>query len=239
MSKFIEVKNLTKVFNGSDKCFTAIKGVSFAIEKGELIVIDGKSGCGKSSLLNLLTGIDRPTEGEIIVDNIPIHHLKNNELALWRGKNVGIVFQFFQLLPNLTILENVMLPMELTSFKSGINSTFQLCKDRAIELLKQVELQNHANKFPQKLSGGEKQRAAIARSLANDPQLITADEPTGNLDSQNSEMIHQLFNNLSAEGKTIIYVTHEKDIKLNFHRKITLADGEIISEMKNPNHFAL
>lgn len=232
---FIEIRALEKSYSGIDTKFNALSEVNLNINQGEFILIVGKSGCGKSTLLNLLTGIDRPTKGEVLIDNIPIHKLKNNELAHWRGKNAGIVFQFFQLLPNLTILENVMLPMEF----AGIYTTFQSQKDRALALLKQVELQDQASKFPQKLSGGEKQRAAIARSLANNPLLITADEPTGNLDSQNSELIHQLFNNLSAEGKTIVYVTHEKDINLNFHRKITLADGKIISEVENPNHVAL
>lgn len=228
-NSFIEIKSLEKTYNGSSAKFNALNEINLTISQGEFVVIVGKSGCGKSTLLNLLTGIDRPTKGEIIVGNVPLHKMNNNELALWRGENAGIVFQFFQLLPNLTILENVMLPMEF----AGNYSSYQSRKERAIHLLKQVELFDHINKFPQKLSGGEKQRAAIARSLANNPQLITADEPTGNLDSQNSEMIHNLFNNLSAEGKTIIYVTHEKEIALNYNRKITLADGKIINQVEN------
>ena len=226
---FIEIKSLGKSYNGNITKFNALQDINLNIEQGAFILIVGKSGCGKSTLLNLLTGIDRPSNGEIKVGNIPIHSMKNNELAIWRGKNAGIVFQFFQLLPNLTLLENVMLPMEF----AGIYNTHASRKERAIALLKQVELNDHIHKFPQKLSGGEKQRAAIARALANNPQLITADEPTGNLDTQNSEMIHQLFNKLSAEGKTIVYVTHEKELSINYHRKITLADGSIISQIEN------
>lgn len=231
-NSFIEIKSVDKVYNGNTSRFNALSNININVRQGEFVVIVGKSGCGKSTLLNLITGIDRPTNGEINIGKIPINKLKNNELAIWRGKNAGIVFQFFQLLPNLTILENIMLPMEF----AGIYKNIQIRKERALELLKQVDLQEHCNKFPQKLSGGEKQRVAIARSLANNPQLITADEPTGNLDSQNSEIIHNLFNKLSAEGKTIIYVTHEKDIALNYHRKITLADGKIINEINNNNN---
>lgn len=225
-NKFIELISIEKSYNGASSNFLALNKINLTIEQGDFIVIVGKSGCGKSTLLNLITGIDRPSSGEIKVGNIPLHKLNNNELALWRGKNVGIVFQFFQLLPNLTVIENIMLAMEFT----GIYKTYQSRKQRAIELLKQVELLEHINKYPQNMSGGEKQRAAIARALANNPQLITADEPTGNLDTENSLLISQLFNNLSAEGKTIIYVTHDKDITLNYNRKITLADGKIVNQ---------
>lgn len=222
MSAFIEVKNLTKVFNGSEKRFTALNGVTFSIEKGEFIVISGKSGCGKSTLLNMLSGIDYPTEGEVMIEQVLIHQLKSSQLAEWRGKNLGIVFQFFQLMPTLTVLENVMLPMEFTNRIARSQH-----KNRAMELLEGMDIGALANKFPASVSGGEKQRVAIARALANNPDFIIADEPTGNLDSVNSASIHQLFNNLSEEGKTIVYVTHEKDTALRYSRKIEMFDGKI------------
>jgi len=222
MSTFIEVKNLIKVFNGSDKRFTALNGVTFSIEKGELVVLSGKSGSGKSSLLNMLSGIDQPTHGEVYIDQVPIHSFNGNQLAAWRGSNVGIVFQFFQLMPTLTILENVILPME---FASIIPQSQQ--KERAIELLTRMDILPLANKFPSSISGGEKQRVAIARALANNPQFIIADEPTGNLDSSNTTSIHELFNSLSTEGKTIVYVTHEKETALKYSRRIELVDGQI------------
>ncbi len=224
MSKFIEVRNLTKVFEGSDKSFTALNNVSFSVERGEFVVITGKSGCGKSTLLNMLSGIDQPTSGGVIIDQVPIHTLNSNELAKWRGKNLGIVFQFFQLMPTLTVLENVMLPME---FSNIISRSQQ--KSRAMELLERVHIGELANKFPSSVSGGEKQRVAIARALANNPSYIIADEPTGNLDSSNSSGIHQLFNSLSDEGKTIIYVTHEKETKLKHSRRLEMQDGRIIN----------
>jgi putative ABC transport system ATP-binding protein len=224
MSAFIEVKNLTKIFNGSDKRFTALNEVSFSIEKGELVVITGKSGCGKSTLLNMLSGIDQPSDGEVMIEQVPIHKFKGSQLAEWRGKNLGIVFQFFQLMPTLTVLENVMLPMEFTN---SIARSKQ--KTRAMELLERMSIDALASKFPASVSGGEKQRVAIARALANNPNLIIADEPTGNLDSTNSASIHQLFNSLSEEGKTIIYVTHEKDATLRYSRKFEMLDGKILN----------
>jgi putative ABC transport system ATP-binding protein len=225
MSTFIEVKNLTKTFNGSDKRFTALNSVSFSIEKGELVVITGKSGCGKSTLLNMLSGIDQPSEGEVMIEQVPIHKFKGSQLAKWRGRNLGIVFQFFQLMPTLTVLENVMLPMEFTN---SIAQSQQ--KSRAMELLERMDIDALANKFPASISGGEKQRVAIARALANNPNFIIADEPTGNLDSANTASIHQLFNSLSEEGKTIVYVTHEKDTALRYSRKIEMVDGKILNQ---------
>jgi putative ABC transport system ATP-binding protein len=223
MSAFIEVKNLTKVFNGSEKRFTALNDLTFSVQKGEFIVITGKSGCGKSTLLNMLSGIDQPSGGEVIVDQIPIHQIKPNRLAEWRGKNLGIVFQFFQLMPTLKVLENVILPMEFTN---SIPRNQQ--KSRAMELLERMDIRALADKFPASLSGGEKQRVAIARALANNPSFILADEPTGNLDSVNSESIHKLFNTLSEEGKTIVYVTHEKGAALRQSRTIEMLDGRIL-----------
>jgi ABC-type lipoprotein export system ATPase subunit len=224
MSAFIEVNNLTKVFNGSEKCFTALNGISFSIDKGELVVVSGKSGSGKSTLLNMLSGIDQPTSGEILIDRVPIHKFKGNQLAAWRGSNMGIVFQFFQLMPTLTVLENVMLPMEFTAIILRSKH-----KQRAFNLLERMDIVLLANKYPGLLSGGEKQRVAIARALANNPEFIIADEPTGNLDSLNTQVIHELFNSLSDEGKTIVYVTHENKTALRYSRKIEMTDGKILN----------
>lgn len=222
MSAFIDVKNLTKTFNGSGKSFTALDGVSFTMERGDLGVVSGKSGSGKSTLLNMLSGIDQPTGGEVLIDMIPIHKFKGNQLAAWRGRNVGIVFQFFQLMPTLTLIENIMLPME---FAGSISRNKQ--KQRALELLDRMDIVSLADKFPGSVSGGEKQRIAIARALANNPEFIIADEPTGNLDSINTNIIHELFNSLAAEGKTIIYVTHEISTALRYDRKLEMVDGKI------------
>jgi ABC-type lipoprotein export system ATPase subunit len=222
MSAFIEVKNLTKVFNGSEKRFTALNGISFTIEKGELVIINGKSGSGKSTLLNMISGIDQPTNGEVLIGQVPIHKLNSNQLASWRGSNLGIVFQFFQLMPTLTVLENVILPMEFSNIVARSDQ-----RQRAMKLLERMDILELANKFPASVSGGEKQRVAIARSLANNPNFIIADEPTGNLDSLNTENIHNLFNTLREEGKTIVYVTHEEKTSLRYDRKIVMADGEI------------
>jgi putative ABC transport system ATP-binding protein len=224
MSAFIEVKNLTKIFNESNKSFTALNEVSFVVEKGELVVISGKSGSGKSTLLNILSGIDLPTKGEVLIDKVPIHKFRGNQLAAWRGSNLGIVFQFFQLMPTLTVLENVMLPMEFTAIIPADKQ-----KKRAHELLERMDIESLTDKFPSAISGGEKQRVAIARALANNPRFIIADEPTGNLDSINTYSIQQLFNTLSDEGKTIIYVTHEKETAVRYNRRIELADGKILN----------
>jgi len=224
MSAFIEVCNLSKVFNGSEKRFTALNGVSLSIAKGELVIVSGKSGSGKSTLLNMLSGIDHPSQGEVFIDQVPIHKFNGNKLAAWRGSNLGIVFQFFQLMPTLSVLENVMLPME---FARMIPSSEQ--KIRALELLERMDIRALANKFPSSISGGEKQRVAIARALANNPNFILADEPTGNLDSTNTASIHQLFNSLADEGKTIVYVTHEKETALRYSRRIEMVDGQILN----------
>lgn len=227
MSAFIEVKNLTKVFNESDKRFTALNNISLSIEKGELVIVSGKSGSGKSTLLNMLSGIDQPTQGQVIINQIPIHNFKGNQLAAWRGSNIGIVFQFFQLMPTLTVIENVMLPME---FAPVVAPNQQ--KKRALELLEKMNVASIMNKFPSAISGGEKQRVAIARALANNPDFIIADEPTGNLDSENTENIHRLFNCLTDEGKTIVYVTHEKETALRYSRRIEMFDGRIANSPK-------
>jgi len=219
----LKVKNVTKTFQTKERTFTALNNVSLAIEKGEFLAIVGKSGSGKSTLLNMITGIDYPTNGDVFVNNTGINALNESKLAKWRGKNIGIVFQFFQLIPTLSISENILLAMEFTNIipKRERNK-------RVEKLLKQVGIYEHKNKMPSALSGGEQQRAAIARALSNNPDIIVADEPTGNLDSKTANIVNQLFKSLASEGKTVIVVTHEANTELKYDRIITLSDGKII-----------
>ncbi len=221
----ITLRGVTKSFPVAGGTFTALKNVKLNIGRGQLIAITGKSGSGKSTLLNIITGIDKPTAGEIIINEVHVDKLSESELASWRGKNIGVVFQFFQLLPTLTILENIMLPMDFCNTYPK-NERMQ----RALTLLEQVNIREQADKFPSALSGGQQQRAAIARALANDPPILVADEPTGNLDSQNATAIMELFASLARAGKTVVVVTHEKDFASWFERNIHILDGVIEEE---------
>ncbi len=220
----IRLTRVTKTHESAGGTFHALREVNLQVKPGEFVAIIGKSGSGKSTMLNMLSGIDSPTSGEIWVGDTAIHTLDQDELAKWRGRNVGVVFQFFQLLPTLTILENVMLPMD---FCNTIPASER--KGRALRLLEQVGISEQADKLPALLSGGQQQRAAIARALANDPALLMADEPTGNLDSHTSEAILQLFKGLAASGKTIVMVTHERDITQWVSSVVKLADGQVIN----------
>jgi putative ABC transport system ATP-binding protein len=224
-SRLIELSGVTKAYEVAAGKFLALKGIDMQVDEGEFIAVVGKSGSGKSTLINMITGIDNPTSGEVYVASTPIHALDQEQLAVWRGKNVGVVFQFFQLLPTLTVAENVVLPMDFCNMYSPRER-----RERAIALLDKVGIAQQADKLPAALSGGEQQRAAIARALANDPPLLIADEPTGNLDSQTSEAVIQLFTNLSQEGKTVVMVTHERDLGRYFTRSITLSDGEVLMD---------
>lgn len=202
--------------------FTALDDISLDIAQGEFVAIVGQSGSGKTTLLNLLAGIDRPTKGEVLVAGTSLGKLSESGLAEWRGKHVGLVFQFFQLLPTLTVVENVQLPMD---FAKTIPSTKR--RSRALALLDKVGIKNQADKLPSTLSGGQQQRAAIARALANDPPILLCDEPTGNLDSANRLVVLKLFADLNAEGRTIVLVTHERDASSFTNRLVTLVDGRI------------
>lgn len=225
----ITLEGVTKVFQTKERSFIALDDIHLSISKGEYIAIVGKSGSGKSTLLNMITGIDYPTEGRIVLNNTEIGKMNESQLAAWRGKNIGIVFQFFQLIPTLTILENILLAME---FVNCIPKPDRV--KRAKELLNGVGISEQANKMPASLSGGEQQRAAIARALANDPEIIVADEPTGNLDSKTAGSINAIFSSLARSGKTLIVVTHEKDSTLRYDRIFTLSDGKIVlTESKN------
>jgi putative ABC transport system ATP-binding protein len=215
----IELRAVSKSYDSPRGPFTALADVNLDVQAGDFVAIVGKSGSGKSTLMNLVTGIDRATAGEVRVAGTSVHTLGQSQLARWRGRTVGVVFQFFQLLPSLTIAENVMLPMEFCGTFAGQR------RDRACALLDRVGIAAQADKLPAALSGGEQQRAAIARALANDPPMLAADEPTGNLDSATAEAILELFHGLAGEGKTVLMVTHERDVTRFSDRLVTLVDG--------------
>lgn len=220
----IELHQVVKTYVSSAGSFTALKGIDLHIESGEFVAIVGKSGSGKTTLINVLTGIDRPTSGEVFIADTPVHLLDEGQLAAWRGANLGIVFQFFQLLPTLTVLENVRLPMDFGNLYTPAER-----EERALCLLGLVGIAEHAYKLPGHLSGGQQQCAAIARALANDPRIVVTDEPTGNLDSRSAEQIFDLLSRLAADGKTVLMVTHDNDLARRATRVIALRDGEIVS----------
>jgi putative ABC transport system ATP-binding protein len=221
----IELKQVVKSYRTPVGDFTALKGVDLQVGAGEFVAVIGKSGSGKSTLINMLTGIDRPSSGEVFVGDTAVHHLREHQIAQWRGRNIGIVFQFFQLLPTLTLVENVMLPMDFCNMFPRRQRM-----DRAMHLLQLVDLVEHAHKLPTAVSGGQQQRAAIARALANDPPIVVADEPTGNLDSRTAAAVFELFGNLVEQGKTILMVTHDDDQAQRASRTVIIADGEIVNE---------
>jgi len=218
----IELHQVVKTYEIAAGTFTALKGIDLQVDPGEFVTVVGKSGSGKSTLINMITGIDRPTSGEVLVGDTAVHKLNEGQIAVWRGHQVGVIFQFFQLLPTLTVVENIMLPMDFCNMY-----TMRERQERAMHLLEQVEMPEHAHKLPTAISGGQQQRVAIARAMANDPPIIVADEPTGNLDSVTSESIFKLFEDLVTAGKTILMVTHDLDLAGRATRTVTLVDGEI------------
>ncbi len=224
----VQVNNVVKRFPVGDSEITVLKDVTISVQAGEFVTIVGPSGNGKSTLLNMITGIDHPSEGDVIVTGQSVHKLSENELAVWRGEHLGIIFQFFQLLPALNLLKNIMLPMDLVKHIPKNER-----KERAMHLLETVDLADQANKLPSMVSGGQQQRAAIARALANDPPLLVADEPTGNLDSKTSDDIFDLFNNLVNDGKTMLMVTHSRSLAARTQRVIEIRDGRIYSDQLN------
>ena len=225
MSDFIQLTQVSKWFESPAGRFDALKNIDLTIGQGEYVAIAGKSGSGKSTLLNMLTGIDHPSQGTVTINASQIHRLDESRLATWRGANIGIVFQFFQLIPTLSIAENLLLAMD---FVNVIPKKER--RQRAAMLLSQVGIAKHAAKLPAALSGGEQQRAAIARALANDAPILVADEPTGNLDSKTAESIQSLFVELVAKGKTVIVVTHENLSATKYDRVFMLNDGVIASD---------
>ena len=218
----ISLQQVSKTYETPAGKFSALKQIDLDIAQGEFVGVVGKSGSGKSTLLNMLAGIDRPSSGYVAVAGTEIHSLSENKLAVWRGRNVGFVFQFFQLLPTLTAAENVMLPMDFSK-----SLPFRERRQRALGLLERVAVARHADKLPATLSGGEQQRVAIARALANEPPLVLADEPTGNLDSVTAMAILDLFRDMANQGTTVVIATHEADIARVIDRTIEISDGEI------------
>jgi ABC-type lipoprotein export system ATPase subunit len=229
-SPLIDLRDVVKTYKTGAGDVTVLQDITLEVQPGEFVSIVGPSGSGKSTLLNMITGIDRPTSGEILVGEQAIHELSQNQLARWRGRNAGVIFQFFQLLPTLTIVENVILPMDFCSVYRRRER-----KQKALHLLEQVGIAEHANKLPSALSGGEQQRAAIARALANDPPLVVADEPTGNLDTATSAQVLALFEGLVAQGKTLLLVTHDRELSDRTERVIHLLDGQIHRDENNGN----
>lgn len=226
--RLVDLRGVVKTYKSSAGTFTALKGVDLQVESGAFVSIIGKSGSGKSTLINVVTGIDRPTSGEVLVDGVPVHVLNEEQIAVWRGRSVGVIFQFFQLLPTLTAVENILLAMDY-----GGNLAREERPDRAMHLLEVVGMAEHAHHLPSALSGGQQQCVAIARALANNPVLLTADEPTGNLDSKSTEMVFRLFENLAGSGKTILMVTHDNGLAARAQRTIRLVDGRIQDEFNN------
>ncbi len=222
---FIRLNDIHKSFTTAAGEFQVLKGITADFDEGEFVGVIGKSGSGKSTLINMISGIDRPSSGGVFIGDTAVHELSENQMAIWRGRNLGIVFQFFQLLPMLSLIENIMLPMDFCNMYSRKERV-----DRAMYLLETVELADHADKLPTAISGGQQQRVAIARALANDPPVIIADEPTGNLDSQTAESVFNLFEDLIHEGKTILMVTHDIAQAKRVTRTVLIADGELVNE---------
>ncbi|MGE5375970.1 MAG: ABC transporter ATP-binding protein [Bacteroidota bacterium] len=223
----IDMRDVVKVYSTAAGDFTALRGINLQVSPGEFVGIIGKSGAGKSTLLNMVTGVDHLTSGEVVINTngvpVSLHKMNEDAIANWRGHNLGVMFQSFQLLPMLTLVENVMLPMDLCGKFNSKTS-----RQRALELLSLVEIEDHANKLPSQISGGQQQRVSIARALANDPEILVADEPTGSLDSLTAEHIFDVFEHLVDEqGKTIVMVTHDESLKTRFSRAIRIADGEL------------
>jgi putative ABC transport system ATP-binding protein len=221
----ISVKTLVKTYQTGAASYDALRSLNFTVSANEYVGIIGKSGAGKTTLINMLSGVDQITAGEVYVNGTAVHELKDDNLALWRGLNLGVIYQSFHLLPMLSLRDNITLAMDFCG-------TYQYGKSEkwAMELLESVELEKHAHKLPAHISGGEKQRVAIARALVNDPAVILADEPTGRLDSATSETIFQIFDDLLARGKTIVMVSHDRTLAARVDRVINLEDGLITTE---------
>src|SRR5215831_18714056 len=219
----VEAEAITKIIGSNGTSTTILDSVSFAVPRRSLFAINGPSGSGKSTLLNILTGIDRPTSGRVVFAGREIGHMSENGLARWRGRTVGIVFQFFQLLPTLTARENVELALELGGgFPRGQR------RERSLACLDEVGMADYADRLPSQLSGGQQQRVAIARALANDPPGLVADEPTGNLDSKSAHQVFDLLGNLTERGKSVLYVTHDRDLAARATGRVDLLDGRVV-----------
>ncbi|HPA34186.1 MAG TPA: ABC transporter ATP-binding protein [Anaerolineaceae bacterium] len=221
----IRLRQVVKVYRTAAGDFPALKGLDLDVEAGEFLAITGKSGAGKTTLVNMITGTDALTSGVVEVGGVNIHQLDENRRALWRGRHLGVIYQSFHLLPNLTLLDNILLPMDFCGLYRR-----RVSRERAMDLLRQMEMADHAHKLPSQISGGQQQRVAIARALANDPPLIVADEPTGRLDSVTAEVIFRIFQQLVAQGKTLVMVTHDRTIAGRVSRMLTIQDGEVLNQ---------
>jgi putative ABC transport system ATP-binding protein len=221
----VQIKNVTKHFTSGEVDIPVLNGIDLTIRLGEFVAIVGPSGNGKSTLLNMVTGIDHPTSGDVIINNQSLNALNENQLAIWRAFHIGIIFQFFQLLPSLNLLQNTILPMD---FLARLPRRER--RQRAEELLHLVGLADQMYKLPSQVSGGQQQRAAIARALANDPPLIVADEPTGNLDVKTSEDVFNLFSHLVDQGKTLMMVTHNEQLACKVPRTIEIRNGYVVRD---------
>jgi putative ABC transport system ATP-binding protein len=227
-NSLIDLRDLIKTYQTAAGGLTILKDVTLRVQEGEFVGVVGPSGSGKSTLLNMITGIDRPTSGQVFVAGETVHSLSENQLARWRGRNIGVIFQFFQLLPTLTIMENVVLPMDFCNVYKPSER-----KERAMHLLEQVGIADQTHKLPSALSGGQQQRAAIARALANDPPLLVGDEPTGNLDTATADQVFGLFQDLVDQGKTLVVVTHDLGLSHRMERVLHLLDGRIHRDQNN------
>jgi putative ABC transport system ATP-binding protein len=224
----VNLQQVVKTYESAAGTFTALKGVDLQVGEGEFVSIVGKSGSGKSTLINVVTGIDRPTSGEVLVSDTAVHTLNEEQIAVWRGRTIGVIFQFFQLLPTLTAVENVMLPMDYCRVYTRVERP-----ERAMHLLEQMGMADYAHELPSALSGGQQQSIAIARALATDPPILAADEPTGNLDSKAAESVLRLFGDLIDNGKTILMVTHDNELAERALRTLVIADGKIVDDRAN------
>jgi putative ABC transport system ATP-binding protein len=222
----IDLVRVQKAYQTPAGDFLALKGIDMQVRKGEFVGVVGKSGAGKSTLINMVTGIDRPTSGQVRVGPYAVHKMKEDQIASWRGRSVGVIFQFFQLLPMLTCVQNVMAPMDFADLYDSPRQR----RERALHLLDVVGIAEHADKLPSAVSGGQRQRVAIARALANDPMFLAADEPTGNLDSSTADDVFQVFERLVEEGKTILMVTHDRDLASRVTRVVQISDGAIVDD---------
>jgi len=225
LTNIISVEQVNKCYGAPPHGIHALRDVSFSVQHGEVIGILGKSGAGKSTLINLLAGIDHPTDGKIMIMDNDFSMMSEDQLAIWRGLHIGVVYQTFQLLNQLSVLDNILIAMDLCGKYRERSS-----REKAMQILVELEIEDQAHKIPALLSGGQRQRAAIARALANDPPVLLADEPTGNLDSQTAEKIFSFFRQLAADGRTILIVTHDRSRKKDFSRILQLSDGEMMNE---------
>lgn len=228
LEPIIQVHNLVKVYQTAAGDFTALHGIDMEVYPAELLTVIGKSGAGKTTLINMISGIDHVTSGEILFGERRVDQMDENELAAWRGRNLGMIYQSFYLMPNLNLINNITLPLDF----AGLYRRDQ-AKARALELLRMVELEEHAYKYPSQISGGQQQRVAIARALVNDPPVIVADEPTGRLDSVTAEVIFRIFETLVAQGKTVLMVSHDLNFASRSTRTLEIADGRITGERRN------